>query len=136
MKQFKVLAISIITVFTLLNPIKTYADENLADGQLHEAEATAYCWSGKPTATGVYPKEKRTVAFNPKYYGCCMLIWEYDKNIPSHQGEFLGYFLIEDTGSEAIENGSVVDVFIYDEQACWDFGRKDIVYQIVEGGKG
>lgn len=126
----------LIASTSLLNPQQVQADTNLADGRLHEAEATAYAWSGNKTATGTIPADRRTVAFSPKYYGCCIAIWEYTDECASHQGDFLGYYIIEDTGSEPIENGEVIDIFIYSESECFEFGRKRVVFQIIEGGQG
>ena len=69
-----------------------------------EVEVTYYIPTGNLTKTETVPKEGRTIAVDPELIplGSCVALWD-------EEGEFLGYFEAEDTGSEI--NGADIDVF-------------------------
>lgn len=49
-------------------------------------------------------------------------------------GEFLGYFEILDTGGdERIRNGTVLDIYIPDYDACIEFGRRKVLVVLIDG---
>lgn len=84
-------------------------------------KATAY-YSGTTCSTGVHVKPGY-VAVNPRQipYGTKMYIVSSD-------GKYnYGYAIAADTGGFARNgSGTVVDLFMWSEAACWQFGRRNV----------
>lgn len=112
-------------IVLLLCSLNCHAEENLADGELHLIEATAYCDSKNLTATQTRVREG-IAAFSPKYYGYCALIYDEEMH-------FLGYYEIQDTGSERIRKGEVIDIWMPTEEECLEFGRQPVYILLVKG---
>lgn len=101
--------------------------------ELFHASATAYVATGHKTSTGTVPKRNRTVAFSPRLYGKTIAIW-IDKGNGIEPENYVGLFTVEDTGSEPVRSGRVVDVFYgNDLQGAIQFGRRKIIYQVIDG---
>ena len=94
-----------------------------------EIEATAYCYGttrcdGQPVRQGI-------CAGKPEWYGKVAAVYENDGGTP---GKFLGYFEILDTGGdERIKNGTVLDIYLPDYDACIEFGRQDVIVVLIDG---
>ncbi len=92
-------------------------------------EATAYCYGttrcdGGAVRTGICAGKK-------DWYGKVAAIYLDDNGNP---GEFLGYFEILDTGGvERIRNGTVLDIYIPNYDACIEFGRRKVIVSIIDG---
>lgn len=102
-----------------------------AETEFHTAKATAYCLTGT-TATGSQTKEGHTVASKPEWYGMTMIMWEDPGDHQVHPDNYIGTYVVEDTGSESIQKGWVVDVYIPNYEEAKRFGAKDIIFQLVE----
>lgn len=95
----------------------------------HRMEVTAYCCGaircdGGAVRTG-------TCAGKPDWYGKVAAIYLDDNGSP---GEFLGYFEILDTGGDdRIRNGTALDIYIPDYDACIEFGRRKVIVTLVDG---
>ena len=106
-----------------------YADSGYNDGDLIPMEATAYCYGtircdGQPVRQGI-------CAGKPEWYGKVAAVYEDNGGTP---GEFLGYFEILDTGGdERIKNGTVLDIYHPDYDACIEFGRQDVIVVLIDG---
>jgi len=99
--------------------------------EIYKAQATAYCLTGT-TATGTQTTENHTVASKPEWFGCTMIMWLDDGDGIIRPQNYIGTYTVEDTGSEPIRKGRVVDVYISDYDSAIKFGRKKILFQIVE----
>lgn len=119
-----VLAAALATFMTMT----VYADESY-DGDMIPMEATAYCYGttrcdGQPVRHGI-------CAGKPEWYGKVAAVYEDNGGTP---GEFLGYFEILDTGGdERIKNGTVLDIYHPDYDACIEFGRQDVIVVLIDG---
>lgn len=138
MKKAKEIMLSIsIAAFAMLAGAACYhqavmaADKpvgEVAPVQL-QIEATAYCYGttrcdGGTVRTGI-------CAGRPEWYGKVAAIYLDDNGSP---GEFLGYFEILDTGGDdRIKNGTVLDIYITDYDACIEFGRRKVIVLLVDG---
>lgn len=71
-------------------------------------ELTAYEWTGQPMANGEYP-----------YYGCCASNYFALGTVLYIEG--YGTFVVKDRGGMA---DNVIDIYLGDPDACWEFGRK------------
>jgi 3D (Asp-Asp-Asp) domain-containing protein len=76
-------------------------------------EATAYTYTGNPTATGVYPREG-LIAVDPRVIPLGTQVYV----------EGYGYAVAADTGG-AIK-GNIIDVFFPSLQRCLDWGRRPV----------
>lgn len=103
---------------------KAWSEPNLY-GEPVEFEATAYCHTGNPTKSGVYPLEGRTIAVDPKIIPLGSTVIVYTKDM-----ELLGIFQAEDTG-RLIKN-CIIDIYMEDESDCWEWGRQKVFIQIIE----
>lgn len=66
--------------------------------------------------------------------GCAAVLWEVDED--GTIGEYIGIRQFTDCGygrDGDIPRGETVDIFIDDEDACWEWGRKTIYIQIING---
>lgn len=71
-------------------------------------ELTAYEWTGYPMANGEYP-----------YYGACASNYFALGTVLYIEG--YGTFVVKDRGGMA---DNVIDIYLGDPDACWEFGRK------------
>lgn len=107
--------------------------EERIDAEPFIVECTAYCdegitASGKPTVEGL------TIAGAKEWMGCAAILWEVDED--GTIGEYIGIYQFTDTGygiDGDIPRGETVDIFMEDESACWEWGRRDVYIQIVNG---
>lgn len=104
-------------------------EKEKAAPEQQQMEATAYCYGttrcdGKPVRTGI-------CAGKPEWYGKVAAIYKDDDGKP---GEFIGYFEILDTGGdERIRNGSVLDIYMPDQDTCIEFGRQKVFVTLIDG---
>ncbi len=115
----------ITAVLLTLKQTSVKADELL------NIKATAYCYNSGQTATQTIPMEGRTLAGKREWFGKTAYIWE-DKGNGIEPENFIGCFQVEDTGSEPIRNGYVVDVFIEDYDRAIEFGCKKVFVLLIE----
>ncbi|MCR8746544.1 3D domain-containing protein [Romboutsia lituseburensis] len=99
--------------------IKNYDDTSKTDGKQISVEATAYT-GHNITSTGTKPKWG-TIAVDPTIipYGTKVYIPQFGKT-----------FIAEDCGS-AIK-GNKIDIYMYDKEEVYNWGRKNIEVYIVE----
>jgi 3D (Asp-Asp-Asp) domain-containing protein len=115
----------IITVFLALAvPMEAKAD-------VRRGWATAYCTSGT-TASGTQTTENRTVAGMRKDFGKNVHIWIDDGDGQIKTENFVGSYVIEDTGGAPIREGRVLDIYMAASESCRQFGGKRIIYLIEE----
>lgn len=103
------------------------------DGEPFRVECTAYCdegitASGKPTVEGL------TIAGAREWLGCMAVLYEVDED--GSIGEYIGTYQFMDTGygrDGDILRGETVDIFMEDEDACWEWGRRNVYVQIIDG---
>ena len=91
--------------------------------------ATAYCLTGK-TASGTYTTANRTVAGRRADFGKKVHIWRNDGDGQIKVENFIGSYVIEDTGGEPIRNGRVLDIYMPEYEDCKQFGGQRILYVI------
>lgn len=94
-------------------------------------KATAYCYNSGRTATGTIPKEGRTIAGKREWFGKIACVWE-DKGDGIQPENFIGSYIVEDTGGEPIRKGYVVDVFIEDKKRAKEFGSKNVIVVLID----
>ena len=97
-----------------------------------KAWATAYCKTGT-TASGTQTTENRTVAGKPEWFGKTIWLWVDDGDGKIKEENYLGRYVVEDTGSDPIKEGNVIDIYIPDKEACIQFGSKRVIYILKEG---
>ena len=93
--------------------------------------ATAYCLTGT-TASGTQTTEGRTVAGRRVDFGKTVHIWIDDGDGVIKTENYVGTYVIEDTGGESIQEGRVLDIYMPKEEDCKEFGGKRILYIIEE----
>ena len=91
--------------------------------------ATAYCLTGK-TASGTYTTANRTVAGRRADFGKTVHIWVDDGDGQIKDENFIGSYVIEDTGGEPIQAGRVLDIYMPSQEDCKAFGGKRIIYMV------
>ncbi len=135
MRKAKEIILSIsIAVFAMLAGAACYhqvlaADKPEVASVQQMMEVTAYCYGttrcdGGAVRTGICAGKK-------DWYGKVAAIYLDSGGSP---GEFLGYFEILDTGGdERIKNGTVLDIYIPDYDACIEFGRRKVVVVLIDG---
>lgn len=90
-----------------------------------EMEATAYCDEGLRHDETI-PAEGITCAAAKEYIGKTFIIYSED-------WELIGIYECHDTGGDyRIKNGSVVDIYMNEEEDCWKFGRQKVYVRIVD----
>lgn len=90
-----------------------------------EMEATAYCDEGLCYDETI-PAEGITCAAAKEYIGKTFIIYSED-------WELIGIYECHDTGGDyRIKNGSVVDIYMNEEEDCWKFGRQKVYVRIVD----
>ncbi len=136
MQKVKEIVLSVsVAAFAMLAGAACYHQALAADKPIVEVapvqqmEATAYCYGtvrcdGGQVRAGI-------CAGKPEWYGKVAAIYLNDNESP---GEFLGYFEILDTGGdERIRNGTVLDIYIPDHDACIEFGRRKVLVVLIDG---
>lgn len=98
---------------------------------IYTAQATAYCLTGQ-TATGTYTRANHTVASKREWFGKVMILYEDTGDHRIHPENYIGTYVVEDTGGEPIQMGWVIDVYIPGYKEAKEFGRHDVVFQIVD----
>lgn len=96
-------------------------------------ECTAYCDEGI-TASGKSTEEGQTIAGAREWLGCMAVLYEVDED--GSIGKYIGTYQFTDTGygiDGDILRGETVDIFMEDEDACWEWGRRNIYVQIIDG---
>ncbi|MCI5874464.1 MAG: hypothetical protein PUJ55_10830 [Clostridiales bacterium] len=96
-------------------------------------ECTAYCDDGV-TASGKPTIEGQTLAGAREWIGCMAVLYEVDED--GSIGDFIGMYEFSDTGygkDGDIPRGETVDIFMREEDACVEWGRRDVYVQIIRG---
>lgn len=90
--------------------------------------ATAYCIHGK-TATEIQTREG-ICAGAREHFGEIAIVYKIDKfgNI----GDFIGYFEVQDTGSEPIRKGRVLDIWVPDYKTARKFGGRKVLVKYIK----
>lgn len=88
-------------------------------------QATAYCETGNPTKSGVYPLEGRTIAVDPAVIplGSTVIVYTEDMDM-------LGIYQAEDIGGKI--KGRIIDIYMQSEDDCWEWGRRPVYIQIID----
>jgi 3D (Asp-Asp-Asp) domain-containing protein len=109
MQNTKPVVVPIDMDISSLNAVKSFT-----------VEATAYTYTGNPTATGVYPREG-LIAVDPRVIPLGTQVYV----------EGYGYAVAADTGG-AIK-GNIIDVFFPSLKRCLDWGRRPVTIYILAG---
>lgn len=132
-------AILIIAIAGIILSLATRADgAEVAPVQRINAEpfiveCTAYCDEGA-TASGKPTIEGQTLAGAREWIGCIAVLYEVDED--GGIGDFIGMYELSDTGygkDGDIPRGETVDIFMKEEAACVEWGRRDVYVQIIRG---
>lgn len=123
-------AISITTLLLiLLASTSVAAHENIYGpyGEPFQIEATAYCDSENPTASGC--KVREGICAGPReWMGKCVVVYSDLDNGP---GELIGIYECLDTGGDLrIATGRCVDIWMPTEDECIEFGRQKVWVQV------
>lgn len=120
------LGVFLVLILALAFIQKVFAIEEVNPyGEPIEFQATAYCHTGNPTKSGVYPMEGRTVAVDPKVIPLGSTVIVYTEDM-----ELMGIYIAEDTG-RLIKN-CIIDIYMENEADCWDWGRRKVYVQIID----
>lgn len=93
--------------------------------------ATAYCKTGT-TASGTWTTAYRTVAGKREWFGRGIHIWLDDGDGQIKPQNYLGRYIVEDTGGEPIRKGRVIDIYMPVKEDCKQFGGRRIIYELEE----
>lgn len=93
--------------------------------------ATAYCKTGT-TASGTQTTEHRTVAGKLEWFGRGIHIWLDDGDGQIKPENYLGRYIVEDTGGDPIRKGRVIDIYMPVKEDCKQFGGRRIIYELEE----
>lgn len=99
--------------------------------EVRTAWATAYCLTGT-TATGTQTTEGRTIAGMRKWFGKTLVMWLDDGDGVIKPENYIGTYVVEDTGGDTIKNGYVLDVYISDYDRAKEFGSKRVIFLLVD----
>lgn len=94
-----------------------------------KAWATAYCKTGT-TASGTQTTEYRTVAGKREWFGMGIHLWLDDGDGIIKDQNYLGRYIVEDTGGEPIRAGRVIDIYMPEKEDCRQFGGRRILYEL------
>lgn len=119
----KLIIALIIAVLSISTPVKAC--------EVYTAKATAYCITGE-TATGTQTVEGRTVAGKREWFNKTMVLYIDDGDGLIKPENYIGTYVVEDTGSQPIRDGKVIDVYIADYIRAKQFGRKDVIFQLID----
>lgn len=91
-------------------------------------ESTAYCY-GETTADG--SKVRPGIAAAKKdWIGLTAILYKVEPD--GSIGEVIGLYEIKDTGGDyRIKNGTCIDIYIPDEDACIEYGRQQVYIQLI-----
>lgn len=133
MKKMRYLLIVslIIALYGIIIPTMCYAAHIVDEAwqpNFYKMQATAYCLTGS-TATGTQVRPG-IAASKPEWFGKVASIYLQDEN--GNAGEFLGNYIIEDTGGRNIQKGKVIDIWMPTEDECFAFGRRNVIVYINE----
>lgn len=96
-------------------------------------DCTAYCDEGI-TASGRPTVEGLTIAGPEEWMGCAAVLYEVAED--GSIGDYIGMYQFTDTGwgiDGDIPRGETVDIYIADENACWEWGRRKVYLQVIDG---
>lgn len=111
----------------------TVPPEERIDDEPFIVECTAYCDAGI-TASGRPTVEGLTIAGAKEWLGCVAVLYEVDED--GTVGEFISIYQFTDTGygiDGDIPRGETIDIYMSDEDACWEWGRRDVYVHIING---
>lgn len=92
-------------------------------------ESTAYYY-GEITKDGSKVREG-IMAAKEEWLGLTAILYEVRED--GGVGTVKGIYEIKDTGGdERIQNGTCVDIYIPDEDACWEYGRQKVYLQLID----
>lgn len=121
-------------VFDTVSGIASEFEEHEQDASSRESMsayrsmiATAYCLNGT-TASGTQTR-RGIAAGKREWFGKTAKVYWNDNGTV---GELIGEYIIEDTGSTPIKNGSVIDIWMPTRDECMDFGRRLVYVEIVD----
>lgn len=118
-------------IVTALLIIMIFGCRDVSAEEILNIKATAYCYNSGRTATGTIPKEGRTIAGKREWFGKIACLWE-DNGDGIQPENFIGSYIVEDTGGEPIRKGYVVDVFIEDKARAKEFGSKNVIVVLID----
>lgn len=134
MNSYKKILIYIASVLVLISAFLLASCEVKATETTTEilnVKATAYCYNSGTTATGTVPKEGRTLAGKREWFGKTAILY-VDKGNGIESENYIGTYIVEDTGGEPIRNGYVVDVFIEKYEDAKQFGSKKVIVVLID----
>lgn len=114
-----------LLIMLMAFPVNVKAEDYL------KVKATAYCYNSGTTATGTVPMEGRTLAGKREWFGKTAIVY-FDEGNGIESKNYLGTFIVEDTGGEPIQQGYVIDVFIEDYDEAIQFGSRDVIVVLVD----
>lgn len=125
------------TVTVEVEPIPGYQPVQIIEtmeinpyGEPFEIECTAYDY-GTVCKDGSTPIEGITVAGMEEWLGKTCIIYE---NNDGKIGQLIGIYEFRDTGGDyRLQNGTCIDIYMKDHEACIEWGRRDVFIQIVDG---
>ena len=90
--------------------------------ETYQMKATAYCLTGR-TATDTQVREG-IAASKREWFGRTVSVYTNDNG---DLGQFIGRYVIEDTGGSPIRKGHVIDIWLPTYEQCKQFGRKNVI---------
>ena len=136
MEAVGIIVIALVVGAILMTPNEEIAPAHREDVQWLRMESTKYC---QGTLTYTEKKVRPGIAAAKKeWIGLTAAVYEDEvKEDGTHgPGEFVGYFEIEDTGSnEKIANGTCIDLYDPSYESCRKWGRRD-VWVVLRKGVG
>lgn len=123
------LYVNVNTVSTLAKEFEQHEQDRaeVTPDKYHSMVATAYCMSGT-TASGTQARSG-IAASKREWFGKTAKVYANDNG---SVGELIGSYVIEDTGSTPIKNGSVIDLWMPTRDECLNFGRRLVYVEIIE----
>ena len=91
---------------------------------MYQVEATAYCDSAQPTASGELVRDG-ICAFAPELMHKTIALYDTNKNL-------IRYLEVKDTGSKRIRNGEVIDIWMSDYDDCIEWGRQKVYIEVID----
>lgn len=130
---FAVVIIGILLSLTIRADGAAVAPVQRINAEPFIVECTAYCDEGI-TASGKQTVDGRTIAGAREWLGCIAVLYEVDED--GSIGDFIGIYEFTDTGygkDGDIPRGETVDIFMKEEAACVEWGRREVYVQIIDG---
>lgn len=84
------------------------------------------------TASGTQTTEHRTVAGKREWFGRGIHIWLDDGDGQIKPENYLGRYIVEDTGGDPIRKGRVIDIYMPNKEDCKQFGGRRVIYELEE----